>query len=59
MPQQRIHDSTATKLAKIKKSVNEHREAEGCKKLTMPDIIDDIVDFFDDERNKHHKRVVK
>lgn len=50
--QQRIHEATARKLSKLSKSINETRKAEGLKAKTVPDIIHDIVELFELERNK-------
>ena len=56
MPQQRIHRATSTKLLKLKNSINERRDSEGLKKLSIPDLIHEIVCMFEQRRNKDLKK---
>lgn len=51
MPQQRIHEVTANRLAKLKKEINEERKKIGEKPLTVPDIIESITEMFQTQRN--------
>lgn len=52
MPQQRIHGATRVRLEKLEKSINAKRVSLGLKKMSVPDIIDSIVELHEIERNK-------
>ena len=52
MPQQRIHEITSKRLLKLKESINIERKKIGEKPMTVPDIIESIVDMFESNRNE-------
>ena len=56
MPQQRIHEITTNRLAKLKASINEERAKAGEKLLTIPDIIEEVVSTFESTRNRKMKK---
>jgi hypothetical protein len=59
MPQQRIHDITATRVSRLKESVNEQRALIGEKLLTAPDIIEEALSYFEGEHLKAIKAEAK
>lgn len=52
MAQQRVHPATLVKLKELQASINEVREKNGMKNLSVPDLIEVITDTFIAERNK-------
>jgi len=49
MPQQRIHRATLIKLLKLKDIINERKDSEGLKKISVPDLIHEIVCVFEQQ----------
>ena len=52
MAQQRVHPVTLVKLKELQASINEVREKEGMKNLSVPDLVEEITNYFIQERNK-------
>lgn len=48
--QQRIHDVTAERLEALQEDINKVRVNAGMKKLTVPDLIESIVESFQSQR---------
>jgi len=59
MAQQRIHDITLKTLKLLTESVNKERVKEGEKKLTVPDMVNEAVDFLYIEHLKAKKAATK
>ncbi len=50
MAQQRIHQATQDKLIELKDSINVCRVADGLKKLSVPDVMHEVVLMFIHQR---------
>ena len=55
MPQQRIHQATSDKLVRLRAAINEVRDVEGLKRLSIPDVIHEVVCTFETQRNSELK----
>lgn len=50
--QQRVKKSTMKKATTLLLDVNVKRDNDGLEKLSMPEFLDYVIDFFIEQRNK-------